>query len=350
MIKLDLKEVIKRPEYNFINEEPNLGENLMFLTLGGSHAYGTNVEGSDIDVRGVALERKEVLLGMSNFEQFINNPTDTTIYGFKKFINLCMACNPNIIEMLGGTEEQYVNVSPEGKLLLENKHIFLSQRAVNSFGGYANAQLRRLQNAVARDRVDTPEKLEHVIKTMLFAIPKIASKFDLPDDAFIVKKSQKADDNGLPQITLAPGPGFNELVFNDSSLVKIHGFCRELDAIKTSYEKDLSGRNRRAAQKSDKQLNKHAMHLIRLYLMAFDILEKGEINTFRDKDRDFLLEIRSGKYMNDEGLYVPEFFDMVSEYEKRLNYAAANTSLPKKPDAKKIEELMLNIYAQKYNM
>ena len=51
---MHLKEIVARPEYDFLRTNPHLGPNIMFLTLGGSHAYGTNIEGSDIDVRGVA--------------------------------------------------------------------------------------------------------------------------------------------------------------------------------------------------------------------------------------------------------------------------------------------------------
>lgn len=41
------------PEYNFLRENEHLGKHMMFVTVGGSHAYGTNIEGSDLDIRGV---------------------------------------------------------------------------------------------------------------------------------------------------------------------------------------------------------------------------------------------------------------------------------------------------------
>ena len=39
----------------------------------------------------------------------------------------------------------------------------------------------------------------------------------------------------------------------------------------------------------------------------------------------------------------PEFFDMVSEYEKRLSYAKEHTALPANPDMKKVEEFVMDI-------
>ena len=40
---------------------------------------------------------------------------------------------------------------PIGKMMVDQRKMFLSQKAVGSFGGYATQQLRRLQAALARD-------------------------------------------------------------------------------------------------------------------------------------------------------------------------------------------------------
>lgn len=77
--------------------------------------------------------------------------------------------------------------------------------------------------------------------------------------------------------------------------------------------------------------------------MAFDILERGEINTYRDKEHDLLMDIRNGKFVQEDGTYRQEFFEMVDEYEKRLKYDAENSPLPAKPDMKKIEELVMTV-------
>lgn len=85
--------------YDFLD---NFKDNLLFLVLSGSYAYGTNVEQSDLDIRGVAFEKdfNKVLLGKV-FEQVIDRKTDTVIYEIGKFLKLLTACNPNTVELMG---------------------------------------------------------------------------------------------------------------------------------------------------------------------------------------------------------------------------------------------------------
>ena len=84
------------------------------------------------------------------------------------------------------------------------------------------------------------------------------------------------------------------------------------------------------------------MHLCRLYLMAFDILEKGQIVTYRETDHDFLMEVRNGKFL-ENGALTDEFEELLTQYEKRLQYDKENTSLPANPDMDKINDLMVEI-------
>ena len=67
MTNAELKAILQREEYDFLRTNKHLGNNILFLTLGGSHAYGTNVEGSDIDIRGVVGSHE--ILGFKKVRQ-----------------------------------------------------------------------------------------------------------------------------------------------------------------------------------------------------------------------------------------------------------------------------------------
>lgn len=329
----EIKEMVSGKRYDFLRTNPHLGNKIVFLTLGGSYAYGTNVKTSDVDVRGCALNSKNDILGLASFEQVVNNETDTTIYSFNKLVSLLLTCNPNTIELLGCKPEHYLLMTDIGKEMLDNKAIFLSQRAAKSFGGYATAQLRRLENAIAHDALSQSRKEEHIRNSMECSIQQFRDKYEDFDQGGIKlyigeSKRDDLDTEIMVDVSLR---GFPAREFNTVMNVMTN--------VIGTYD-HLAQRNKK---KDAAHLNKHAMHLIRLYLMCLDILEKGEINTYREHERDFLLSIRNGAFQNDDGTYKKEFFDLVSDYEKRMDYAKRNTSLPVHPNMKTVEDFVLSV-------
>jgi len=328
-----IKEMVKGEQYDFLRTNPHLDGRIIFLTLGGSHAYGTNVATSDVDIRGCALNRPQDILGSSVFEQVVNTQTDTTVYSFNKLISLLVNCNPNTIEMLGCKPEHYIEMNDIGREMIDNRKMFLSQRAVNSFGGYATQQLRRLENALARDRLPQAKAQEHVRSALERSLKSFGDRYTSFENGGITlftADSQRTDIDREVfcniHIDSYPAKEFSTLLNTLSSVVG-------------NYEK-LNHRNHK---KDENHLDKHAMHLIRLYLTGLDILENEEIVTYREKDLDLLRSVRRGDYRNRDGTYKPEFFEMVERYEQRLRYAADNTSLPKEPDMRRIEDFKMSV-------
>lgn len=322
------------PEYEFLKTNPHLGNNIILLGMGGSHAYGTNVEGSDVDIRGVALNSKSDILGTSNFEQVVDNTTDTTIYSVRKIFKLLTSCNPNTIEILGLKPEHYFYLSLIGKELLDNKKLFLSKRAMYSFGGYAFAQLRRLDNKTART-LEQEEWEQHILNSITTASYTWPEKFEVfqPSDyvnLYLDKSNRQDLDKEI----------FMDIHLTHYPLRDYRSIWSDMKNIVNDYEK-VGHRNQNAIENG--KLGKHMMHLVRLYLMCLDILEKEEINTYRENDIPFLMDIRNGKYLDSNSQPIPEFYEMVKDYETRLQYAADNSSLPEKPNLKAIDEFLMSI-------
>ena len=192
-----IKALLRTEDYGFLQSNPHLGSRIALLTLGGGHAYGTNVEGSDVDIRGFALNSIEDLLGSSSFEVFSNDATDTTIYGFNKVIELLSSCNPNVIEMLGCKPEHYLFLSEEGRMLLDNKELFLSKRAIHSFGGYARQQLNRLENAIARDKLSQVEQEAHIRRSMENVVESFERRYSSFDKGAIKLSSSLPKEKAL---------------------------------------------------------------------------------------------------------------------------------------------------------
>ena len=160
-----IKELISGSTYDFLRNTQDL-QHTIYLTISGSYAYGTNKDGSDIDLRGVAVEQPRYLYGLKTFEQFEERQTDTVILGLKKYVGLCINANPNALELLGTREDCIVQMTPAGKLLRDNSSLVLSRRAIHSFGNYATAQLRRLSNALCHDSYSPARQEQHLATTL----------------------------------------------------------------------------------------------------------------------------------------------------------------------------------------
>ena len=321
--------------YSFLDKEPLAG-NIILLGFGGSYAYGTNNEDSDVDIRGVATHNAEDILTRKGFEQVVNEETDTTIYSLEKIVNLLSNCNPNTIEILGLEPWQYFYVTDIGQALIDNRDMFLSKRAIHSFGGYANSQLRRLENRAARTMEQTKRE-EFILRSIENAKYTFPTKFfECPEDAIKL------------YIDKAVNPEYDTEIFMDINLKHYplrdyKSMWSEMIAIIKEYAK-IGARNRKAIERG--KLSKHMMHLVRLYLMCFDILEKGEIVTYRAKEHDFLMDIRNGKYLDDEDHPIAEFYDIVDELENKLEYWKEHTELPANPDYNRINKFLADVNRQ----
>ena len=290
---MDFKALLNTSEYDFLRTNPRLGSRIMLLGVSGSHGYGTNREGSDIDFRGVTLNLPSDLIGLTSFDQY---------------------------------EDQYVIKTAAGQELLDHRQLFLSKRAAASFGHYADAQLRRLQNAIARDTLPQPSREEHILKSVNHAL-----------DDFNRRQQHEYKTGAKLYIDTAETEGLETEIFLDADfrhypLRRYNDMMNTLHTVVRDYDK-IGKRNHK---KDDNHLNKHAMHLVRLFMMGIDILEKGEIRTHRpETDLELLRSIRNGEYMQ-ESILTPAFYEIVTDYEQHFHEAEARSILPDNPDMKAV--------------
>ena len=302
---------------------------LILVGYGGSHAYGTNVPTSDIDLRGIYVNPLDEFIGTKRDSETKEIPgEDTVLYSLKKMIQLLSQCNPNTIEILGLRPEDYLYISREGQMLLQYKHLFLSKRAVFTFGQYAKAQLNRLVNKSGRAN-------EAVVSNETRSLQKAVNAIKFSEDCLATCKVSIEPCEQEPLIILQ-GPWFL------SDFVKLY---QAVDNVHTDYRNSV--RNNKAVEHG--KLSKHMMHLIRLYLMGTDILEKGEIITYRKDEHDLLMRIRNGEFLEDD-MKTPtkEFNVLLEEVQRKFDEAAEHSKLPDKVDAEKINMLMRSIVRTYY--
>lgn len=325
-----IKQALTQPEYNFLKEDPRLGKNIILLGLGGSHAYGTNVEGSDIDIRGVALNSKQEVLLQRDFEQVVERETDTTVYSVTKITSLLTDANPNTLEILFLRPDQYLHLSDIGQELVDKRHMFLSQRVYYSFGGYARQQLRRLDNKTMRS-LSQAQQEQHILNSILNASYTFHEKyFPFTDDEIKLYVDTAVNKDFETEIFMDINLKHYPLRDYKSMWMEMHNIVKDYNKI---------GKRASNAILHDK-VNKHAMHLVRLMLCCIELLNTGTFCTHCEKFLPLLMDIRNGKYMGDDKQMTPEFFQLVKELEAELDKAFESTCLPEKPDYAAIDDFL----------
>ena len=300
--------------------------NLILAGYGGSYAYGTNIPTSDIDIRGIYLNPEDEIFGIRPDSEQITIPNeDVTIYSIKKMFHLLLQCNPNTIEILGLRPQDYLYLSPTGQLIIDNAHIFLSKKAINTFGAYAKSQLNRLVNKSGRAKDQSSENetrsLDKVIQHL---------------------KTRES----LQNIKVKNMENKPVLFINESmSIEQFYRVSQEILNVHSDYKHSV--RNSKAIEHG--KLSKHMMHLIRLYIMGIDILEKQEIITYRADEHDLLMSIRNGEYLEEDNKTIStRFTNILNDYTAHFEEAAEHTNLPDNPDYNTANQLLIKIIKDNY--
>ncbi|MCO7224064.1 DNA polymerase beta superfamily protein [Pleionea sp. CnH1-48] len=155
----------------FLKSAPEyLTDSVQYEVIMGSMAYGVSNDSSDMDVYGFAIPPKEILfpytqgkvLGFDDFtpefeqlqEHHIQDKEalggqgrvyDITLYSITKFFRLLTTNNPNIIDSLYVPDNCVLHITPVGRMVRDERKLFLHKGCWAKFKGYAYSQLHKVR-------------------------------------------------------------------------------------------------------------------------------------------------------------------------------------------------------------
>ena len=136
-----------------------------FLCVVGSRLYGTETEGSDLDVRGFTFLPPEYLLGVKRFDlhQNVHSGDDLTIWSVEKFIRMLLAGSTVAFEMLSCPEEMIIRKSDLAAEIIRHRAKFVSKKVVKSMLAYAQSEWRKVLGETTRDL--GAKRKQHIAET-----------------------------------------------------------------------------------------------------------------------------------------------------------------------------------------
>lgn len=369
-----------------------LPNNLIYVTLHGSQAYGLANELSDCDLKGICIPPREVEGNLFHrFEQAENHPIiesqfshlknlknpklESTIFSLRKFLSLAANVNPNIVELLWTDEsDRFVCGSPMVKIL-QNRDLFLSSKAKFTFSGYGFSQLAKIERHrkwIVQGELEEPKRekfglpavrarqLDEVfgyIKSEVerwnlskFGLDNMASN-DLKETIWelVLNVSQKEVTWGnWPQAYQAGV--INKLAIEFDLKAEVVDLLNKEVLYKKAvdnYKSWLRWKEERNPARRELEVKsgydtKHASHLVRLMRMGYEILTEGKVIVKRP-DREEILAIKNGAWSYEK---VMEF---AADMQKKLDEAYPKTKLPKSVNFEKVNSLYHELFERYHN-
>lgn len=330
---------------------------LIFKTITGSNAYGTNREGSDLDTRGIFIAPPEVIISpFEAIEQIRYDDKDEVIYEITKFLNLLIVQNPNILELLWVREDFIQFSSPLYEELRSYREELLTKATKFTFSEYAYSQLNRIKGHnkwINNPQSDKPPVGKDFLSVMFSKENTTNINYNdyeaylVGDHVYALFKKDNPKSTLINRIGNINNqlPKYGKKDYPDI-LVKYNFHEHEIKAKNwKDYWTWKNNRNeaRSALEEQHGYDTKHAMHLIRLLRMGKEILQDGVVNVYRE-DRKDLLDIRNGKYSYEE------IIEMAEKIKSDMDTLYTTTTLKENVNKDFITDLLVDIYKKHWNL
>ena len=150
----DILETIHSDKYRFLDTDEHLGNHIMLLGICETEDEGMLPDNDDPVIRGVTLQTKRDILGLTFFNKMESANTNTVIYSLNRFAEMLMNGNPDAYEILGITQENTIFINAFGRIAKDYSESFLSKRLYSGFDAKIKELKKRCESAKSENEVN----------------------------------------------------------------------------------------------------------------------------------------------------------------------------------------------------
>lgn len=342
---------------------------LLLKCISGSQAYGLSLPQSDVDLKGVYVLPKEEFYGLHYTDQLNNETNDEMYYEIKKFIDLLLKNNPNIIELLSTPEDCVLHRHPIMERI--KPEMFLSKLCNQTFGQYAYAQIKKAKG-LNKKIVNPIDKQRKTVLDFCYLVQGQGSvsaerwlnengvaqeqcglvRIDHMRDVYALFHSSESNEatkfrgiysgDTADDVLLSSVPrGMTPKAILSFNKDGYSIYCRDYKEYWTWVDDRNEERYSNTISHGKNYDSKNMMHVFRLLNMAEEIAKFKKV-TVRRPERDELLKIRAGEFL---------YEDLVKQAEEkieRINELFKRSDLPEIPDPVNAENLLVDIRQKFY--
>jgi uncharacterized protein len=345
-----------------LNELQNDSSHLLLKCISGSQAYGLALPHSDTDIKGVFIQPRKEYYGLTYIDQVNNETNDIMYYEIKKFVDLLLKNNPNILELLSTPDDCVLHRHPVMNLL--KPEMFLSRLCNQTFGQYAYAQIKKARGL--NKKILNP--LDKKRKTILDFCYIVKGQRSVPVGEWLSDHGYVQEDCGLVRIdhmrdmyavfhqsqsdrkfsgifsggeadevslsSVPEGPQPKCILYFNKDGYSV--YCKEYRQYWEWVELRNEARYENTVSHGKNYDAKNMMHVFRLLNMAEEIARDKKVNV-RRPEREYLLKVRAGEF---------SYEDLLKEAEDKIEIVDdlfKKSDLPEQPDHEAADKLLVQI-------
>lgn len=301
------------------------GKNLVYMGIHGSHLYGLNREGSDIDVKAVYLPSAKQLVRGEALEtyNYKNDELDIEIEikSLPSFLKSASSCDTNCIDLLHAPDDMAIFSTALWKKIKTHRNGMYAKN-MRGVVGYIKTHAKKYTNKIDRlNEMKTLLEFMEINYESFTTVQDVANTFTCDKYVRVVNSVKEGEQKYLEVCG------------------KKYIFTWSVDQLKSAMETEINRYGERSNKGADKGIDSKSLsHALRVLLQLKEIILTRDLK-FPLRDADYVKRVKCGDVTD-----VGEVLSKIDSLYEDCMDLLEQSDLPDEVDISKMEEVVEYYY------